>query len=91
MKKSISIFLKEEEEGLGGQANYRIYSRISREILDKILPKFYQFNLYVGQSIFIILKMISFFMYVCFRLKETYIKCFTKIQFWTFFNNIFSI
>ncbi len=27
---------------------YRIYSRISREILDKIWPKFYQFDLYTG-------------------------------------------
>ncbi len=28
---------------------YRIYSRISREILDKIKTKFYQFDLYEGQ------------------------------------------
>jgi hypothetical protein len=29
---------------------YRIYSRISREILDKIWPKFCQFDLYAGHT-----------------------------------------
>ncbi len=30
------------------QFNYRIYLRLSREILDKIWPIFFQFHLYVG-------------------------------------------
>ncbi len=29
---------------------YRIYSRISREILDKIWPKFCQFDFYAGHT-----------------------------------------
>ena len=31
------------------QYNYRIYSRISREILDSFGPIFFQFDLYAGQ------------------------------------------
>ncbi len=30
--------------------DYRIYSRIRREILDKNLTKFFQFNLYASQT-----------------------------------------
>ncbi len=33
-----------------GNINYRIYSRISREILDNIWPKFCQFDLYAGHN-----------------------------------------
>ncbi len=32
------------------KTSYRIYSRISREILDKIRPKFYLFDLYTGHK-----------------------------------------
>jgi hypothetical protein len=34
--------------GPGNNSDYRIYSRISREILEKISVRFYSFDLYTG-------------------------------------------
>ncbi len=59
---SISVFRRFEQKTPGKslnvrstdmkiQKNYRIYSRISREILDKIWDFFNQFDLYSGQKL----------------------------------------
>ncbi len=56
---------------------YRIYSRISREILDKIQPKFYQFDLYPGHKKYLP---------KCTKTISCVFKSllFTKIKLWTF-------
>jgi hypothetical protein len=68
---------------------YRIYLRISQEILDKIWPKFCQFDLYAGHTFFV--QKGSFINYLSdlrFKylgsLKTTY-----NFEFWTIFETYF--
>ena len=69
---------------------YRIYSRISREILDKIWLKFYQFDLYAGQHFWS-----SKYVFIHYLCVLRHYKCLDKVlknvNFGQFFGLIFSI
>ncbi len=69
--------------------NYRIYSRISREILDKNKTKFYQFDLYVGQHL--LLQKYIWALYLCvlrqFKTLQENLKFLILVKFSTIFSN----
>ncbi len=44
--------------------DYRIYSRISREILDRFCTNFFQFDLYTGQRFFCLKPLFTGYMHV---------------------------
>ncbi len=68
---------------------YRIYSRISREILDKIWQIFLQFDLYAGQKIGS--GKHAFIHYLCvLRPSKPLKKENKKMKFWSFFSTYFS-
>jgi hypothetical protein len=68
---------------------YRIYSRLSREILDKFWKKYYQFDLYAGQTFLTQKYILVSFSYIIGPMQTNQSKLYVKndilVNFWHLF------